>query len=279
MNLLPTFAALLLVLQVITAIHSDQLQQPRFAKVKRTVSGHAAGNKAYRLGPGPNLKKRGKVELVKGLDELGGFVHENADQARQARQPLLIEEIGGPGARAGDKANVDIAKLYGLRPARSEFLEGETSRAAEQRGDHRDFAQTQEWRDHQNKINWHTNILDDHSRALGNHYEAIQKAHERIDGIPVAPDVTEFSDKLNKIIRNGRIKSNLLWTALATSLTVGGVATFSAISSNNALEQEANTNRHLSEEVARLKAQNAQQLPTSVNGPGGVPAVNRGPLV
>lgn len=52
MRLLPTFGGLLLALQIVAAVHSEQLQQPRFVKVKRTVAQHDHGSSNNLLNSG-----------------------------------------------------------------------------------------------------------------------------------------------------------------------------------------------------------------------------------
>ena len=60
MQLLPAFSALLLTVQLVAAVHSDQLQQPRFVKIKRAISTHDGD-----LDGQPNLERRGEEALGK----------------------------------------------------------------------------------------------------------------------------------------------------------------------------------------------------------------------
>ena len=60
MKLLPTFSVLLIAVQMIAAVQLDQLQQPRFVKVRRNLSNDAGSSETQR-----SLKRRGFEELRK----------------------------------------------------------------------------------------------------------------------------------------------------------------------------------------------------------------------
>lgn len=60
MKLLPTFSVLLIAVQMIAAVQLDQLQQPRFVKVRRNLSNDAGSSETQR-----SLKRRGIQEFRK----------------------------------------------------------------------------------------------------------------------------------------------------------------------------------------------------------------------
>ncbi|CBQ68082.1 conserved hypothetical protein [Sporisorium reilianum SRZ2] len=273
MKLLASFAALLIALQVVAAVHSDQLQQPRFVKVKRTVSRHADSHKAYRLGA--NLEKRDLKPFLAKVEELKTLYNAGQDAPRQDQ---LLREIKKQASALGFMANPEVAARHGLKPPSESVhrLEGdeiapvETSRAGEERGQGH-FTRSQAWLDNQNRLAGHEKILDGHRELLDANHEANFLAHQRIGANTQA--IREVSKKVQKTLRGRRAKNTLLWTTLAGTTALGTVTTLGMMSDYSKINAQKDDINRLSQEVARLKAQNGQ-MATSVTGPGG--AVQQG---
>ncbi|KAJ1019056.1 hypothetical protein NDA18_006207 [Ustilago nuda] len=64
MKLLPTFSVLLIAVQMIAAVQLDQLQQPRFVKVRRNLSNDAGSSETQR-----SLERRNAPEFVNKVEE------------------------------------------------------------------------------------------------------------------------------------------------------------------------------------------------------------------
>ncbi|SJX60720.1 uncharacterized protein SRS1_11947 [Sporisorium reilianum f. sp. reilianum] len=270
MKLLASFAALLIALQVVAAVHSDQLQQPRFVKVKRTVSGHADGHKAYRLGP--NLKQRSYDLLLEKVAEL-----EKLHKAGQgiSQQNQLLREIGDQVSGLQAIADPQVAARHSLkppsesvrRPLSGEIAPAETSRAGEERG-HGHFTHSQAWLDSQDRLSTHETILSGHEQKFEKIKHDAEFVDLRIHGI--AKGIDDVSNDVEKAVRGRRIMNIVLASLIGGTAAVG---TFGMIDDRNMINTQNDDINRLSQEVARLKAQNGQ-MPTSVAGPGG--AVKQG---
>ncbi|TKY90893.1 hypothetical protein EX895_000891 [Sporisorium graminicola] len=236
------------------------MEQPRFAKVKRTVSGHPAGNKAYQLGP--NLKKRTWAQFLEKAEELQRVGQNGGDATRIAQLSKEMAEMAKKDQHLDGKSlrsTFHLTPDYG--PSRhvrnGEFVPGETSEARSER-----FTDPSEWRDAKNRLDRHDDTLGAHRALMESNADGIDMASNRI--VKNADDIDSVKKALAKQ-KPGRTWP--LYAGLGGSTLLAGGAVVLDASSNERLNDQSETISNLSKEVTRLKTQKGQ-LPTSVNGPG-----------
>ena len=130
-------------------------------------------------------------------------------------------------------------------------------------------------------LNKQSNRLNQHEKIMGAQNDAIRNGHERIEEqdhtlLKLEKGQTELHEQVDALARSGKWRDR----ATAAGIAVGSAgaitsAVYSTTSAERFKKNQAQTDE-LREEVARLRA--AQQIPTSVNGPGvasqGIPATN-----
>lgn len=132
------------------------------------------------------------------------------------------------------------------------------------------------WQDHQRALERDQRMIENLNSDVYRGHTRISENSNDIKNLKLANQDVE--EQLKAANQRQRGRKMLMYTALGTSaVTAGTGAVYQAMSSKKNQEQDGAIDG-LQQEVARLKALNAQRLPTSINGPGvagqSVPAFN-----
>ncbi|GAC99415.1 hypothetical protein PHSY_007016 [Pseudozyma hubeiensis SY62] len=280
---------------IIAATPLESLKQPRLVKIVQRVYDPPTAHKAYRFVS--SLRRRGEEELAGKAKDLIEHFEGAADQAGRGAKPEVESIVRNPGVGPGSPKTVTFyqnpEQVRNIQ--HSEVLRGAGS------GSHGDevpiyreprvkilspsypeprppsFTEfSPVWQDHQRALERDQRMIENLNSDVYRGHARISENSNHIKNLKLANQDLEAQLKAANQRQRGR--KMLMYTALGTSaVTAGTGAVYQAMSSKKNQEQDGAIDG-LQQEVARLRALNAQRMPTSINGPDvagqGVPALN-----
>ncbi|KAJ1586940.1 hypothetical protein NDA12_004332 [Ustilago hordei] len=227
MKLLPTFNVLLIAVQMIAAVQLDQLQQPRFVKVRRNLSNDAGSSETQH-----SLERRLGSELT----------------GRVAKATSEFEKLGSQ-----SKKLPDLSHLADSQGKISEHNNLATP--------------SNNWPYiHENMLGSHNYQLEQHSEAISNHRNKIEesmasilKHDERLKSVEEA--LKENKEKM-KGDRSGGASNGVLWALAAgtvATVATAGTGIYFQHASSKTMADMADRIQAQQAEINRIKALNGQQ--------------------
>ncbi|KAJ1032302.1 hypothetical protein NDA18_001791 [Ustilago nuda] len=222
MKLFPTFSVLLIAAQMIAAVQLDQLQQPRFVKVRRNLSNDAGSSETQR-----SVERRNAPEFGRKFEGLGSQSKKVSDLGHLADSQGKIDE----------RYNVATPSTH-PNPASKIWPNA-----------------------HENMLKSHAYQLEQHSNAILNHKGFIEegtaniiKHDERLESIEKA--LKENNEKMN---RSRAVFNGVLWTLAAATVATTGTSLYLQHSSSGTMAHMANLIQEQQREINRIKALSGQQ--------------------
>ncbi|SAM59888.1 uncharacterized protein UBRO_01021 [Ustilago bromivora] len=262
MKLLPTFSVLLIAVQTIAAVQLDQLQQPRFVKVRRNLSNDAGSSETQR-----SLERRLAPELPKGVEEIvNKFEKLSSHSESQSKMLSDSQHLAGSPEKTGAREDPthyfrpswQTASMHSWHPSSSI---GEHFNLAPPST--RPSLASETWPAvHENWISLHDQQLENHAQALTVHKEAIEQGTANIlthdQRLKSVEEALEENKKDMKGDRRGMSKGVVLGLGTAT-LAAGGTSIYYQQSSSKTIADMADRIQAQQGEINRLKALNGQQ--------------------
>ncbi|KAJ1027866.1 hypothetical protein NDA13_003319 [Ustilago tritici] len=260
MKYLPTFNVLLIVVQTIAAVQLDQLQQPRFVKVRRNLSNDAGSSETQH-----SLERRIPPEFPKGIektiDEVEELSRHSGSQSKVLPDSQHLagsrETIGKVDPMYHFQPNTYKASMHTFDPSSSigerfnlappytrPNLASETKSAV-----------------HENRLSVHDQQLENRAQALTVHREAIDEGMTNILTYDERLKSIEKALKKNKYMKWSRrlaSKGAILALMAATVISAGTSLSYQSSSSKNFTDM-ANRIQAQQGEINKLRELNEQQ--------------------
>ncbi|ETS63912.1 hypothetical protein PaG_02237 [Moesziomyces aphidis] len=247
MRVLPAFGGLLVALQLVAAVHLDQLDSVRFAKVRRTVSGPSKGD----------LKRRAIEQIVPGVRELVEKFEGQTGAKSQAEFVAQLKQLVQGSDQAASPKGKEVMNHYQTGSSSAPSLTFTHPAEGEALVNPR-FAE------HDNLLNKHVKALDDQAHTLNVHEQVLLKSMEGLDTLNGRLSAVEASKE--KLLEAQK-KSNrgLKWgvgTALGTATLAGGASALYAQGSKDHINALSDTVAQQQAEIEKLKAASAGRAST-----------------
>ncbi|SOV01404.1 uncharacterized protein UDID_01021 [Ustilago sp. UG-2017a] len=261
MKLLPIFSVLLIAVQMIAAVHLDQLQQPRFVKVRRNLS-NDAGSSETEL----SLKRRNLPEFVSKIKQVAPKF-ENLGSHRGSQSEVLpdIQHLAGSPRNKG-ATGIPTNHLPYEHPASMDNWVPSSSISEHFHhappSTHPSLAPEAGSAFHGGLLTAHGQKLEIHEQALLLHKGAIDESTADIathdERLKSVEEALEENKKKIKGVRSG-ISKKVAWALVTTALAATGTSIYYQRSSSKTIAGMADRIQAQQGEINRLKALNGQQ--------------------
>ncbi|SPC63629.1 uncharacterized protein UHOD_01021 [Ustilago sp. UG-2017b] len=261
MKLLPTFSVLLIAVQMIAAVQLDQLQQPRFVKVRRNLSNDAGSSETQR-----SLKRRNLPELATKAKEAFTKVGRLGGRGGSQSEVLSdLQHLAGSSEKIGARENpTNYLHPYGQTASMHTW--GPSSSTSEHfhlapPSTHPSLASEASPADHGEWLTAHRQQLKAHAQALIQHRDAIDEGTANIATHNERLKSVEEALKENKKMKGDRsgISNKVAWVLGTGTLAATGTSIYYQRSSSKTIADMADRIQAQQGEINRFKALNGQQ--------------------
>ncbi len=270
MRLIPAFSALLLALQLVGAIHSDQVHHARFVQVKRAVSGTDGENQ-------PQLNRRGGVqELIEKYEGMAG--HESI--VAELKKLLPKEEAGTSAVTARINGETHVFHPHpgseaGTHTPPTHHL---TAQEMSEANNPTLARHGQLLENHKGRFDDHIEILSEQARAIEAYQERMAKQEEALLELEKLTDAQ--GKKLSTASKKRLLKTSTKVILASTGAFGIGALALGSHANTQALAAQNDQLAKQAQEIKKLQGGGSQSAPT-VSGPdvasqGGVPAAAPG---